>query len=186
MRVGGCKRSIGKCKGEESVRAESHAMKVCLICKTDHSWSSLPPSPRSKTRLLRPVPMSLALLGFGSLKVLIPVNSRSIRLSPCFCVFAEDDVLLAWPMTPSTQASLSGLIDIRLERGVGPARPKGVECLEEPVYGECPFAPSPATEKLTEFIDATDKRREDGSDSDGVCSFVSSPISEAALEGRLL
>lgn len=69
---------------------------------------------------------------------------------------------------------------------MGPARPKGVECLEEPVYGEYPFAPSPAMEKLTEFIDATDKRRKAGSPADGECSVASSPISEAALEGRLL
>ena len=126
---------------EDEKKEESYASGVHRVCVRIMRCHLLF-KPRSKTRLFRPaVPMSLTLLGFGSPMALPPPCSRPAPLILACCC------LLASPRTSSTHASLSGLIESRLERGFGPARPRGVEYVEE--YGLSP----------KELFDETDRRR---------------------------
>lgn len=105
------------------------------------------PSRRKKTRLLSDTPpISLALrslfspralfkvmlfVGLCSLRVALGMRRRTPELLRMAVMdrwaLRVDELLRAWPMTSSTQASLSGLMVCCFDRGLGPAKPSGVE-----------------------------------------------------------
>lgn len=119
-----------------------------------HSYSDasgFTPRPLRMTRLLEPtVPMSLTLRTLSRDEA---CSSLSGRGSACRCeglAADDDDDRRAWSMTSSTHASLSGVMETRRDRGVGPARPSGCECicgsLAEAGGGGYALAPSPSAE----------------------------------------
>ena len=74
--------------------------------------------------------MSPMLLAFDSVGVLAAGLPCSATPIPNLCGFS-DELLRALPRTSSTHASLSGLMETCLDRGFGPARPRGVELFKE-------------------------------------------------------
>lgn len=94
----------------------------------------------------------------------------------------KEELRRAWPRTSSTHASLSGLIDTRLDRGLGPARPKGVERALPAamvVAGECTDGPCWASLAIdlapAELLEETESRRADTEDLGEYDAFVGSP-----------